>query len=41
VPSWVPLPETVEISPDRILRVDDDPSRPEAGSLQVTVQGGR
>jgi len=40
-PSWVPLPETVVIAPDRILRVDDDPSRPESGSLRVIVEGGR
>jgi len=40
-PSWVPLPETVTVAPDRILRVDDDPSLPESGSLRVIVEGGR
>ena len=40
-PSWSPLPETVAISADRILRVDDDPSLPERGSLRVIVEGGK
>jgi baseplate J-like protein len=40
-PDWVPLPETVPFADDEILRVDDDPSRPEAGSLQVTVAGAK
>jgi hypothetical protein len=26
---------------DRLLRVDNDPSRPEAGSLSVSVEGGK
>ncbi len=38
---WAPLPETVTIAADQILRVDDDPSRPDAGSLSVTVNGGK
>ena len=40
-PDWTPLPDTVAIAADRILRVDDDASQPENGSLQVTVEGGR
>jgi predicted phage baseplate assembly protein len=40
-PDWAPLPETVPLAADEILRVDDDPSRPEAGSLQVTVEGAK
>ncbi len=40
-PDWGPLVETVAIAPDRILRVDDDPSRPEDGSLRVIVEGGK
>ena len=36
-----PLPETVSIPADRILRVDDDPSRPEDGSFRVLVEGGK
>lgn len=40
-PDWVPLPDSVSIPVDRILRVDDDPSRPEDGSLRVIVEGGK
>ncbi len=40
-PDWLPLPETVAIPADRILRVDDDPSLPERGSLRVIVEGGK
>ncbi|HEU5200746.1 MAG TPA: baseplate J/gp47 family protein [Ktedonobacterales bacterium] len=39
--AYVGLPETVEIGVDQILRVDNDPSRPEAGSLRVHVEGGK
>jgi hypothetical protein len=38
---WAPLPESVAFPADRILRLDDDPSRPEDGSLQVIVGGGK
>jgi hypothetical protein len=38
---WTSLPETLTFGADQILRVDDDPSRPEAGSLQVIVNGGK
>ena len=40
-PQWSPLPETVPIPTDRILRVDDDQSLPERGSLRVIVEGGK
>jgi hypothetical protein len=40
-PGWSPLPESVAIASDRILRVDDDPSLPERGSLRVIVEGGK
>jgi predicted phage baseplate assembly protein len=39
--AYAELPETVEIGVDQILRVDNDPSRPEAGSLRVHVEGGK
>jgi uncharacterized phage protein gp47/JayE len=39
--SWTALPETVTIAADQILRVDDDPSRPDAGSLSVSVGGAK
>jgi hypothetical protein len=38
---WAPLPETLRFASDEILRVDNDPSRPEAGSLRVTVEGSK
>jgi hypothetical protein len=38
---WAPLPETLAFAADEILRVDNDASRPEAGSLQVTVEGSK
>lgn len=38
---WVPLPETLTLPADRILRVDNDPSRPQAGSVRVIVAGGK
>jgi hypothetical protein len=40
-PDWAPLPQTLTFAADQILRVDNDPSRPEAGSLQVTVEGSK
>jgi hypothetical protein len=40
-PDWVPLPVTVPVGADQILRVDNDPSRPEAGSVQVSVEGAK
>jgi predicted phage baseplate assembly protein len=39
--TWAPLPDTLTFAADEILRVDNDPSRPEAGSLQVTVEGSK
>lgn len=39
--SWAPLPDTLIVGADQILRVDNDPARPDAGSLQVTVEGAR
>ncbi|MEU4244755.1 baseplate J/gp47 family protein [Actinoplanes sp. NPDC026619] len=41
VPAFVPLPETVPIAPEKILRLDNDPSRPEFGSLRIVVEGGK
>jgi hypothetical protein len=40
-PLWTALNGPVAVAPDRILRVDNDPSRPEAGSLRVIVEGGK
>ncbi len=40
---WTALSEVqpLTFAADQILRVEDDPSRPEAGSLSVTVEGGK
>ena len=35
------MPDTVTVAPDQILRADDDPSRPEAGSVTVIAEGGK
>jgi hypothetical protein len=40
-PGFVPMPETVEVARDEIVRLDNDPSRPDAGSLRVEVRGGK
>ena len=39
--AWACLPETLAVGPDQILRMDNDPSRPERGALTVTVEGGK
>jgi hypothetical protein len=38
---FVPMPDTVPIGMREIVRVDNDPNRPEAGSLKVRVEGGK
>jgi hypothetical protein len=38
---FVDLPETVTPGPSQILRVDNDPSRPERGTIRVIAEGGR
>ena len=40
-PDFAPLPDTLTVAADQILRADNDPTRPEAGSLQVTVEGSK
>jgi Baseplate J-like protein len=39
--TFLNLPETVQIPVDAILRLDNDPSRPERGALNITVEGGK
>lgn len=39
VQAWAPLPGTLTVGGGQILRADNDPSRPEAGSVQVSVEG--
>ena len=38
---FIALPETVQVKANEILRMDNDPSRPERGTLQVIVEGGK
>lgn len=40
-PTYIAMPDTVVIGSNQILRVDNDPSRPEAGSIKVEVEGGK
>lgn len=40
-PIPVEMGDTVQVAPDQIIRVDNDPSRPESGSLHVEVDGGK
>jgi len=39
--SFLDLPATVQIPIDAILRLDNNPNRPERGSLHITVEGGK
>jgi hypothetical protein len=38
---FIDLPDTLQVAADHILRVDNDPSSPERGALQVIVKGGK
>lgn len=39
--NYVDMPDQVTVGPNDILRVDNDPSLPERGSLRVYVDGGK
>lgn len=39
--TFLNLPETVKMPVDAILRLDNNPSRAERGSLNITVEGGK
>ena len=41
VPTFVPMPEAVTVGRDEIIRVDNDPSQPDRGSIRVVVEGGK
>jgi predicted phage baseplate assembly protein len=41
VAGFEPMPETVFVGRDEIICVENDPSRPERGSLRIVVQGGK
>lgn len=38
---FVPLPDTLRLGSDQILRISNNPSRPEQGTLRITVEGGK
>lgn len=38
---FIEMPDEVNVATNDILRVDNDPSRPERGSLRVYVDGGK
>lgn len=40
VPTYVAMPEVVAVGAEEILRVDNDPNRPDRGSVRVVVKGG-
>jgi hypothetical protein len=40
-PAFGTMPDVVPIARDEILRVDNDPSLPERGTLRITVEGGK
>jgi hypothetical protein len=41
LPDFVPMPETVTVGRDEIIRVDNDPSQPDHGSIEIVVEGGK
>ena len=41
LPNFVDMPDTVTVGRDEIIRVDNDPSLPDHGSLRVVVRGGK
>ncbi len=41
VPNYVELPDVLPLAADEILRIDNDASHPERGSVKLTVCGGR
>ncbi|HSZ60719.1 MAG TPA: baseplate J/gp47 family protein [Terriglobales bacterium] len=40
-PTWTCLPDELQMGPNQILRMDNDPSQPNNGTLQVIVLGGK
>jgi hypothetical protein len=40
-PRFADLPDVLQAGNDEIIRLDNDPNRPEGGSLRVIVQGGK
>lgn len=40
-PTYVSLPQTIQVGISDILHVDNDPSKPNSGSIKVIVEGGK
>jgi hypothetical protein len=40
-PNWACLPEELQVGPNQILEMDNDPNQPDNGTLQVIVEGGK
>ena len=38
---YVAMPDRVAVAVDEIIRADNDPNRPDAGSIRIDVQGGK
>ena len=38
---FIDFPDALSVAPNQILRVDNDPSRPERGLLKIVVRGGK
>ncbi len=41
VPDFVAMPEVVTVGHKEIIRVDNDPNRPDYGSIRLVVEGGK
>jgi hypothetical protein len=41
VPEFLQLPEVVTVGRDQIIRVDNDPSQADHGSIRIVVEGGK
>ncbi|HEX8082159.1 MAG TPA: baseplate J/gp47 family protein [Jatrophihabitans sp.] len=41
VPDFVAMPEVVTVGHEEIIRVDNDPNRPDYGSIRLVVEGGK
>jgi predicted phage baseplate assembly protein len=39
--NYIHMPAEINVGPAQIIRVENDPSRPENGSLKITVDGGK
>lgn len=38
---FIPMPDALTIGTDQILRISNDPSLPEEGTIRITVEGGK